>query len=77
MPVASSLTPPSNSIDVSAAFSADPLTMTVDDPRLRLIVENFRARRKQFLLGNMTAGRTKPPSAKEKESLKAIGELDI
>jgi hypothetical protein len=51
--------------------------MTVDDPRLRLIVENFRARRKQFLLGNMTAGRTKPPSAKEKESLKAIGELDI
>lgn len=61
--------------DIQSLFAKDPLLCTKDD--LRQIVANYRERRGQFNLGNLSAGSSKAPSFKEQESLKAVGKLDI
>lgn len=41
------------------------------------IVKAYRDRRAQFQLGNMSAGKVKPPSEKEKAALSVTKGLDI
>jgi len=61
--------------DVSEIFSRDPTSCSRDD--IAQLVIAFRERRKQFLIGNATAGRTKPPTAKAQQSVQAAGKLDL
>lgn len=52
--------------DIAELFARDPLALTRTD--ITEIVQHFRKCRGQFNLGNMTAGSTKPKSAKAKEA---------
>ena len=66
--------------DLSELFSRDPLTFTKEGGEVRQIIEAMRAKRKQFNLGNMKAGSTKPLSEKAKAVLSvkdSIGDLDL
>lgn len=51
--------------DIAELFSRDPLQLS--DADLDTIIARFRESRKQFTLGNMKAGSTKPLTAKQKE----------
>lgn len=57
--------------DIADLFQRDPLQLTEED--LSTIIEKFRAARGQFNLGNLRAGSTKPPTAKQQ----LIDKLDI
>lgn len=50
--------------DLSQLFSRDPLTLTKDD--IRSIIEEMRKSRHAFNAGNAMAGKTKPPTEKQK-----------
>jgi len=56
-------------------MSRDPNKCTRED--IVAIVQAFRDRRKQFTIGNLSAGSTKPPSAKVAETMKAVKADDI
>lgn len=62
---------------IAELFRLDPLKCTRQN--ITDLVVFFRDRRKQFNLGNMTAGKTKAPSAKATEILKSVkvAELDL
>lgn len=51
--------------DLAELFARNPLDLTRDD--VTKIVEEMRKSRHAFNLGNMKAGSTKPPTAKQKE----------
>lgn len=53
----------------------DPNKCTRED--MVVIVQTFRDRRKQFVIGNMSAGSTKAPSAKVQEVLNAVKSDDL
>ena len=61
--------------DINELMSRDPTKCSDQD--IDEIVRIFRERRKQFDLGNMIAGKTKPVSAKTAEAMKAVGKLDL
>jgi hypothetical protein len=63
--------------DIAELFARDPMKLTKED--IGEIVKEYRKMRGQFNLGNKSAGSTKPPTVKQKETLdlaKALG-LDI
>lgn len=62
-------------MDIQELFSRDPLSLTDDD--LRTLVERFRAARKQFNLGNMKAGSTKPKTEKQKKTEDLVAKFNI
>lgn len=59
--------------DLAALFAQDPLTYSKQD--LETIVTEFRSKRKQFLAGSITAGKTKPPSKKESQVAQIVESL--
>lgn len=61
--------------DLPALFARDPLELTQED--IATIVEQMRASRKAFNLGNKTAGSTKPKTAKQKQVSELATKLDI
>lgn len=61
--------------DIAELFSRDPLSYTEED--LTVIVEEMRKSRKQFNLGNLKAGSTKPKTAKQKSLEALASDLDI
>lgn len=61
--------------DINELLSRDPSECT--DADMDEIVRLFRERRRQFDLGNMLAGKTKPMTAKAAEAVKATGKLDL
>lgn len=61
--------------DIQELFARDPLKLTKTD--ISEIVEKYRASRHQFNLGNKMAGKTKPPSEKEKKILDLASTLDL
>lgn len=56
-------------------MSRDPHDCSKQD--IEEIVKYYREKRKQFSLGDMKAGKTKAPTAKEAESLAATKSLSI
>ena len=63
--------------DIATLFAKDPMEYTKED--LGEIVQKFRDSWKQYNLGNVKAGSTKPKTAKEKqtEALASVLKLDI
>lgn len=61
--------------DLSTLFARNPLDLTRDD--ITTIIQAFRKSRHQFTLGNATAGRTKPPTEKQKKLNDLASKLDI
>lgn len=61
--------------DIQELFARDPLKLTKSD--ISAIVERFRQARGQFNLGNLKAGKTKPPTEKEKKILDLAANLDL
>lgn len=61
--------------DLAALFAADPHNHT--DKDIDKIIEAMREARKNFQAGNMTAGKTKPKTAKEKQASEAAGQLSL
>lgn len=61
--------------DIQELFARDPLKLTKSD--ISEIVERFRQSRHQFNLGNKTAGKTKPPTEKEKKLLDLASTLNL
>lgn len=53
--------------DLQALFAQDPLTYTKDKDELGQIIREFRSNRQRFLAGNVSAGKTKAPTAKQKK----------
>lgn len=62
-------------IDLSVLFARDPLSLTKSD--ITALIEAYRKSRHQFVLGNATAGRTKPLSAKQQKIATLADKLDI
>lgn len=60
--------------DISELFSRDPLDLSKQD--ISAIVIHFRDRRKAFNLGNVKAGSTKPPTAKQKATADLLAKID-
>lgn len=56
-------------------MSRDPHDCSKQD--IEEIVKYFREKRKQFSLGNMTAGKVKAPTVKEAEAIEATKKLSI
>jgi hypothetical protein len=56
-------------------MSRDPNKCTKDD--IREIIKAFRERRQQFVLGNLSAGSTKAPTAKFAEIMKSVKSDDL
>ncbi len=56
-------------------MARDPNKCTRED--IVAIVQAFRDRRKQFTIGNLSAGSTKAPTAKVAETMKAVKADDI
>lgn len=64
--------------DLTDLFAQDPLTYTKEKGELSQIISEFRQRRKQFNIGNLKAGSTKPLTAKQKDLAKLdLGEIDL
>ena len=61
---------------IAELFRRDPRKCTRDEVSID-IVGFYRDRRKQYNLGNMTAGKTKAPSAKASEILKSVKVADL
>jgi len=61
--------------DIATLMARDPLELTKDD--IAIIVDQFRASRKAFNLGNVKAGSTKPPTAKQKQVNELAAKLDF
>lgn len=61
--------------DLQTLFARDPLSLSQQD--LETIVRELRERRKQYNLGNQSAGKAKPVSAKAEAARKVTGQLDI
>ncbi len=61
--------------DIARLMAEDPLNLTRDD--LTQMVAYFRGTRKQFNLGNLKAGSTKPPTEKQKAVKDLLGKLDL
>jgi hypothetical protein len=63
--------------DIAELFARDPNQCS--DADIKAIIEDFRAKRAQFNLGNMMAGSTKPKASKAKEpSVKLdLGDLGL
>lgn len=61
--------------DLSTLFARNPLDLTRED--ITTIIEAFRKARHQFTLGNVTAGRTKPMTEKQKQVATLASKLDI
>jgi hypothetical protein len=61
--------------DIATLFARNPLELTRDD--ITAIIEEFRKARHSFSLGNMKAGSTKPPTAKQKEINDLASKMDI
>lgn len=64
--------------DIAQIFATDPLKLTRDD--ITAVIAEMRKKRAAFNLGNMKAGSTKPPTAKQSaiEALSAkVGGLDL
>lgn len=57
---------------IQEVMSRDPHDMSEED--MKILIETYRGRRGQFMLGNMQAGSTKV-SAKEKEALSLAGKM--
>ena len=60
--------------DISELFARDPLSLNQQD--IGIIVAKFRESRKAFNLGNMKAGSTKPPTAKQKATSDLLSKID-
>ena len=43
--------------DLNAIFELDPHDLTIDDERLTIVIEGYRAKRAQYNLGNTQAGK--------------------
>lgn len=61
--------------DIATLFARDPLDLTKED--ITTIIEEMRKSRHAFNLGNVKAGSTKPPTAKQKATNDLLGKLDI
>ena len=61
--------------DLSTLFARNPLDLTRTD--VTAMIEAFRKSRHQFALGNVTAGRTKPMTEKQKQVASLVSKLDI
>lgn len=61
--------------DLSQLFARNPLDLTKTD--ITNLTEAFRKSRHQFVLGNVTAGRTKPLSEKQKKVASLANTLDF
>lgn len=65
--------------DLATLFARDPLSL--DDKDFQSIIEQFRASRHQFNLGNKQAGSTKPKTEKQQKTFDLAqsigGELDL
>lgn len=61
--------------DIATLFARDPLDLTKED--ITSIIEEMRKSRHAFNLGNVKAGSTKPPTAKQKATNDLLGKLDI
>jgi transposase len=61
--------------DLSTLFARNPLDLTRDD--ITTLIEAYRKARHQFSQGNMTAGRTKPLTEKQKQVASLASKLDI
>lgn len=61
--------------DLQTLFARDPLSLSRQD--LETIVRELRERRKQYNLGNQSAGKAKPQSAKAEAAKKVTGQLNI
>lgn len=61
--------------DIAELFSRDPLSYS--DADLDLIISEMRKSRAAFNLGNMTAGKTKPKTEKQKTVESMLKGLDI
>lgn len=62
--------------DITELFARDPLKLT--KPEVREIVEIYRAKRYQFVLGDKTAGSTKKVAKENGPKLKSLdGIIDI
>ena len=60
--------------DITELFSRDPLDLSKQD--IAAIVARFRESRKAFNLGNVRAGSTKPPTAKQKATSDLLAKID-
>ncbi len=61
--------------DIAELFARDPREMTRDD--LTQIVGKLRESRKQFNMGNVKAGSTKPKSASQKKGEELIAKTGL
>lgn len=61
--------------DLAQLFVRNPLDLT--RPDITSMIEAYRKSRHQFSLGNATAGRTKPPTEKQKKINDLASRLDI
>lgn len=61
--------------DLSTLFARNPLDLTRTD--ITTIIEAMRKSRHAFKLGNVTAGRTKPPTEAQKRVLDLASKIDI
>ena len=62
-------------IDIALLFARNPLQLTRLD--IDSIVEEMRKSRHAFTLGNVKAGSTKPPTAKQKEINDLASKMNI
>jgi hypothetical protein len=65
--------------DLTEIFARDPLSYTKENGELVAIIAEMRAKRAQFNMGNLNAGSTKLPTAKQQQilSLKDSLKLDL
>lgn len=61
--------------DIALLFGRDPLSLSRED--ISAIVTEMRKRRASFNLGNMTAGKVKPKTEKEKATEALASKLNI
>lgn len=61
--------------DIAELFARNPLELTAED--VTSIVVEMRKSRHAFTLGNVKAGSTKPPTAKQKELNDLASKLNI
>lgn len=62
-------------LDITELFAKDPLQYTEQD--LDAIIARFREARRQFNLGNVKAGSTKPKTPKQKVTSELLSKLDM
>lgn len=61
--------------DIHELFARDPLSLT--DIEFEQIIARFRESRGQFTLGNRSAGKIKPPTAKQQATLDLAKDLKL